>query len=63
MEQKTLQTKGELNYQDKKNLIFKLRKETGLGLFACNKCLKKYNFNYKLAKQNYKQFEWDGKLY
>jgi translation elongation factor EF-Ts len=59
MEQEKLQ----LNYQEKKDLIFKLRKETGLGLSTCNKCLKKYNFNYKLAKQNYNQFEWDGKLY
>ena len=62
MEQEILQPNEELNYQEKKDLIFKLRKETALGLFACNKCLKKYNFNYDLAKQNYKKFEWDGKL-
>lgn len=44
-------------------LCRKLRRETGLHLMVCKKCLEKNNWNYNNAKINYKQFEWNRKLY
>ena len=46
-----------------KELLHKLRLETGLGLMACSKCLIENKWNYIEAKKNYKKFQWDGKLY
>ena len=52
-----------LSKDEQKELCFKLRIETGLGLMACKQCLVANNWNYDEAKNNYRQFQWDGKLY
>lgn len=45
-----------MNEEKKKNLIFKLRKETGLGVMDCKRCLMDYNWDYNIAKANYKKY-------
>lgn len=52
-----------LSKDEQKELCFKLRIETGLGIMACKKCLDANSWNYDEAKKNYRQFQWDGKLY
>ncbi len=52
-----------LSKDEQKELCYKLRIETGLGIMTCKKCLIAYNWNYDDAKKNYRQFQWDGKLY
>jgi translation elongation factor EF-Ts len=52
---------GNLTLQEK-NLCFKLRSETGLGIMACKRCLIEYDWNYDEAKHNHKRFRWDGAL-
>lgn len=37
---------------ERKEKIFKLRKETGLGLLTCKKCLKDYDWNFEEALAN-----------
>jgi len=61
---KQIKNKVEKILIDEQNeLCYKLRIETGLGLMACKKCLIKHNWNYDEAKKNYKDYQWDGKLY
>lgn len=45
-----------MNEEKKKILIFKLRKETGLGLMYCRRCLIDYYWDYDMAKKNYKKY-------
>ena len=52
----------EPSQQEKKELCRKLRIETGMGIMRCKVCLEKYSWNYNDAKENFKQFKWDGKL-
>ncbi len=40
----------------KVKFIFKLRLESGLGLFNARKCLEYYNWNYNKAKENWRKF-------
>lgn len=52
------------NFEDLKNeLCYSLRREIGLDIMACKKCLAAHNWNYDDAKKNYRKFQWDGKLY
>ena len=47
---------NELNDVQQKELCFKLRSETGLGVMTCKKCLIDNNWDYDKAKENYKKY-------
>ena len=43
-------------------LVLKLRRETGMGMMTCRKCLSDYDWDYDEALANYLKYKWDGKL-
>ena len=48
--------------EEQKHLCYKLREETGLGLVACKRCLIASEWNYEIAKRDYKHYWVKGKL-
>lgn len=54
--------KKHIKNNTQKELCFKLRAETGIGLMDCKKCLETNNWNYDNAKKNYRNFIRNIKL-
>lgn len=48
--------------EQQKEICFKLRSMTGLGLLSCRKCLEEYNFDLEKAFNNNIKYQWNGVL-